>query len=319
MNEEKIIYRPRVRRKPSIIVSVRSSESTVDGRSAVFGILGHPVAHSLSPLLHNLGFQFKGINAVYVPFAVETVSPALKKGILALGIKGLSVTIPHKTWAAKIADQSDDLTRCSGAANTLIRSGDELHAHNTDGPGALRALEYRLKQLRGLRYLLIGYGGSATAIAHALLLKGYPSLLGITGRNRKKCASFADALNQAHRPGVARRILEAELEPNHFDVIINTTPLGMEGKEALLPVPVEFLHRAHTVFDIVYTPQRTPLLALAERRGAKTIPGYLMLLYQALLQFELFTGEKAPEALLEKELLRALRKKSEASRQPGRK
>lgn len=288
--------------------STRTSGAAVDGRSSVYGIIGDPVAHSLSPLLHNAAFEFKGINAVYVPFHVTAASATLKKGILGLGISGLSVTIPHKAWAARNCDRADDLSQYCGAANTLIREGEELHAYNTDGPGALRALEVRLKNLRGLRYLLIGYGGSATAIAHQLLLDRHPALLGVTGRNRRKAAKFVDELNATHgKLAVARAVDTGELAGEDFDVIINTTPLGMEGKEAALPIPEDLIRRGHTVFDIVYTPLRTPLLALAERQGAKAIPGYLMLLYQAVLQFELFTGEKAPEALMEKALLKALR------------
>lgn len=293
--------------------SLAATNHSVDGRTQVFGIIGDPVAHSLSPLLHNTAFAFKGINSVYVPFPVEAATPALKKGLMSLNIGGLSVTIPHKAWAAKIADASDELTQCCGAANTLIREGEELHAYNTDGPGALRALEVRLNNLRGLRYLLIGYGGSAMAIAHALLIDKLPSLLAVTGRNTKKAGKFVQDLNLAHgKLSVARRVGEEELDPDAFDVIINTTPLGMEGKEdaGALPVPETFIQSHHTVFDIVYTPMQTPLLQLATRKRARTIPGYLMLLYQAVLQFELFTGEPAPEALMEKELLRALKRRA---------
>lgn len=287
----------------------------IDGNTKVFGILGHPTGHSLSPLIHNAAFAARKINAAYVPFNVERSSAALKKAVLTLGIDGLSVTIPHKAWAARSADRTDALTECCGAANTLIRNAknDTLHAYNTDGPGAVRALKVHLPDLRGRRFLLLGYGGSATAIAHALVLDESPAMLAVAGRNARKLGTFVDAIKNRHRKRstLVRGTNFNDIEPRDVDVIIHTTPLGMKGAEQDLPLPDNFVQDFHYVFDIVYNPMRTPLLQHAAARGAKTVPGYLMLLYQAVLQFELFTGESAPENLMEKELLAALRKRAE--------
>ncbi|MBI3394312.1 MAG: shikimate dehydrogenase, partial [Spirochaetia bacterium] len=271
-----------------------SADSPVNGETAVFGILGHPVGHSLSPLLHNAAMRFRRFNGVYVPFDVEKPDKSLKKALIALGIKGLSVTIPHKGWAAAAADEADALSRHCGAANTLVLKEEKLIAYNTDGPGAVRALKEKAGTVSGKRVLILGYGGSAAGIAHALLLNEKPREILIAGRNKSKRRKFARELTEAH--GGATQIRDVDVEkhdPESVDFIINTTPLGMKGQSAELPIPDAFLKERHIVFDIVYNPPRTPLLQAAQRRGAKTIPGYLMLLYQAALQFELFTGMRA--------------------------
>ena len=286
----------------------------IDGHTRVFGILGHPTGHSLSPRIHNAAFAARKINAVYVPFDVPRAGAGLKRALRELPVPGLSVTIPHKAWAAKHADERDALSECCGAANTLIMRDGLMYAHNTDGAGALRALKQHVPDLRGRRFLLLGYGGSATAIAHSLLLDENPAMLAVGGRSATKITKFVKALKERHgrkatlihgaRPDLA------DLEPEQVDIIIHTTPLGMKGAPQELPLPEDFIQKFHHVFDIVYNPMRTVLLSHAASRGAQTIPGYLMLLYQAVIQFELFTGEAAPENLMEKELLAALRKRS---------
>lgn len=283
----------------------------IDARTRTFGLLGHPVGHSLSPLIHNAAFRRLQENAVYLAFDVPRADAALKKGVLALGLQGLSVTIPHKTWACRAADERDALSECCDAANTLIPRNGALHAYNTDGPGALRALKTALPELRGRRFLLLGYGGSAAAIAHALLLEERPAALAVAGRNAKKRAAFVAALHERHgdRNTLVRGVEFDRFAPEDADVIIHTTPLGMQGQSEELPLPADFVQEYHTVFDIVYNPMQTPLIQLARRRKARVVYGYLMLLYQAVLQFELFTGRDAPENLMERELLAALRKR----------
>lgn len=283
---------------------------TINGHTKLFGILGHPTGHSLSPRIHNAAFLARKINAVYVPFDIEESGAALKRALLTFPIHGLSITIPHKVWAARAADSYDALTECCGAANTLVRTADgKLQAFNTDGPGAVRALKQSISNLRGRRFLLIGYGGSATAIAHSLLLDEKPAMLAIAGRDNRKLKKFCQTLQTKHMDCATQiRITDyKDLEPGDVDIIIHTTPLGMQGKPQELPLPENFIQTFHYVFDIVYNPSRTVLLQHAAKVGAKTIPGYLMLLYQAVLQFEKFTGQPAPENLMEKELLAALR------------
>lgn len=281
----------------------------ISGKTKVFGILGDPVQHSLSPAMHNAAFEQKRLDAVYVPFHTTRTGAFLKQGIVALGLSGVSVTIPHKIWAAKAADSADDLTRLSGAANTLIPKAGKLLAYNTDGPGAMKALEE--KKSAGRRYLLIGYGGSATAIAHSILLKQPEAEITITGRHFKKADSFARSTAAGHRSAAVRACAFPEINPDEIDVVIQTTPSGMQdgGGEVLAGMQFDpaWVRRRHTVFDIVYTPMKTPLLALAEDRGARIVFGYKMLLYQAVIQFELFTGTAAPHSLMERTLLDQLK------------
>ena len=286
---------------------------TPDGETTIVGILGWPVEHSLSPLMHNAAFEAKRLNAVYVPFAVEKPGAALKAALCSISnLSGVSVTIPHKAWAARAADRRDPLSEISGAANTLVREKDgTLFACNTDGPGALRALKVHV-EVRGRRCLLIGYGGAAAAIGHALLLEAHPGAVLVQGRNRSKRRRFVDALrkNKGSRRALVRGVEWNEIGPDDVDVIIQTTPLGMKGKPRDLPLPADFLQQRHTVFDIVYNPARTPLVELASERRCTIVPGYLMLLHQAVLQFQKFTGQPAPEAAMEKALLRALRRQA---------
>lgn len=259
--------------------------------------------------MHNAAFEQKKLDAVYVPFHTTRTGAFLKQGILSLGLAGVSVTIPHKTWAARAADSPDALTKLSGAANTLIPRAGKLCAYNTDGPGAMKALEE--KKSPGRRYLLIGYGGSATAIAHSILLKQPDAEITITGRRIKKADSFARNAAAGHRRAFVRAAAFPEIDPAEIDIVIQTTPSGMgkSGGELLAGMQFDpgWIQRRHTVFDIVYTPMKTPLLALAEDRGARIVFGYKMLLYQAVMQFELFTGTAAPHSLMERVLLDQLK------------
>jgi shikimate dehydrogenase len=278
----------------------------INGSTAVYGILGHPVKHSLSPRIHNAAFRHTGHNGVYVPFDVANPTPDLKRSILDLNLRGLSVTIPHKTLACSIADERDPLSNFSGASNTLIRRGDRLVAANTDGPGALRALR-ESTDLTGRRIMLLGYGGSALSIAHAILIEGSARSITVAGRSGEKIRSFTEELRRRY-PEAKTSILDAISTPpfpSDIDIIINTTPAGMDGDPGL-PLSPEFLFAEQTVFDIVYVPHMTPLLTAARERGARIVPGYLMLLYQAVLQFELFTGIPAPVDVMKNELLLAL-------------
>lgn len=280
---------------------------SITGQSRVFGILGHPVSHSISPLLHNRAFERADFPGVYVPFDVDRTGPFLKTAILHLGLSGLSVTIPHKVWAARAADVRDPLVELTGAANTLLirekHRVRQLEARNTDGPGAIRALKSSLPDLHGKTILVAGYGGSARAIVGQLLLTEKPEQIAICGRNKAKIRSFIRFFEKKNtrrhgsglsfKKGTLTVLDEAEAGGSAFDVIINTTPLGMKGFDLALPVPEEVIRTGTVVMDIVYVPEWTPLLEAARAKKARIVPGYLMLLYQALLQYELFTDQEA--------------------------
>ena len=280
---------------------------TINASTKIYGILGHPVKHSLSPLIHNTSFQLKNYNGVYLGFDIEHPDENTKRSFLELGIHGLSVTIPHKNWAYDISDSTDSLSKICKASNTLIRTSDgTFHAYNTDGPGALHALHTKVNSLTNKNILILGYGGSASAIAHALLLEENPRTLYIGGRNLEKIKVFLDSLHEHSLDKNTILTAGNDLRPEDVDIIINTTPLGMDHSNRELPLDADFVRDFHTVFDIVYIPQETPLLKLAKSKNAEIVYGYLMLLYQAVLQFELFTGEKAPVDAMEQALKEAL-------------
>ncbi len=274
----------------------------INASTEVYGILGHPLSHSLSPLLHNAAFAFYKQNAAYIPLPIQKVHADTGKLLLDMGIRGLSVTIPHKKWAAKRAQLKDPLTHYSGAANTLKAVDGKWHAYNTDGPGALKAIGRYLGTLEGSNCLIIGYGGAALAIAHSLLLDAKPAGLWIAGRNNKKIHAFRKNLINKH-PHYSARIFAADyraMQAEDIQLIIQTTPLGMEGFSEDWPLPKNFIKKKHWVFDIVYKPMQTKLLCHALRMGAGVIPGYLMLLYQASLQIEIFSQKKIDSSLFAK-------------------
>ena len=291
-------------------------ELPIDGRSTVYGILGWPVAHSLSPLLHNTAFRELQINAAYIPFSIpkEKLNKSHLSLLAELGLKGFSLTIPHKAWAAQVADQRDNLTNQCGAANTLYYHDNLWSAYNTDGPGALQALQPVLSQAKSKRVLLLGYGGSATAIAHALLnsyKEAEDLLLYVGGRNAQKIEAFTSGLKSAHPTLPEKQIIAlkpdfSDIQAKDINIIIHTTPLGLEGQSQELPLPTRLLDKEHCVFDIVYQPLHTPLVHAARSVGAQIVPGYLMLLYQAGLQFEIFTGQSPPIELMQKVLEKKL-------------
>lgn len=281
----------------------------INGETKIYGILGNPVSHSLSPLLHNTAFSFSKFNGVYIPLPIEKPSLSTKTALINMGVSGLSVTIPHKKWAAKIADKRDASSEYCQAANTIKIKNGLCYVYNTDGAGALNTLERKLKNLNNKCYLILGYGGSARAIAHSLILKSKKRKILIAGRNPKKKQAFIKLLRNKHpqQSSLIHNVEFSDISPHDVDVIINTTPLGMHGKKQCLPLPGKLIHEKHWVFDIVYTPRQTMLLKYAQSKKAKCIPGYLMLLHQAALQFEIFTNKKAPLKLMEKTLLQALK------------
>jgi shikimate dehydrogenase len=260
-------------------------------------LIGDPVEHSLSPLIHNAGYQALGINYAYVSFRVKDIKQAIE-GIRGLGIRGASVTIPHKTSAIKHLDRLDTLAEKIGAVNTIVNDDGILTGYNTDGDGALQALE-EVTSLKGKKAVLIGSGGAASAIAVGLKAKGVK--LVVLNRTEAKASNLAKKVNASGFGGLNRLS-----EITSADILINATSLGMWPKTGQSIIPRELLHNKLTVFDIVYNPRETRLLIEARERGCAVVYGYRMFLYQAVKQFELFTGLKGPIKAMEAALAQAL-------------
>jgi shikimate dehydrogenase len=276
----------------------------IDANTKICCLIGEPVEHSLSPLIHNAGYKTLGINYIYVPFRVRDIKQAIE-GIRGLGIRGASITIPYKTNAIKYTDQIDPLAEAIGAANTIVNDNGVLTSYNTDGDGALKALE-EVTTLKGKKAVLIGSGGAASAIAVGLKSKGVK--LVILNRTEDKAGKLAKRVN-AEDSGSLGRLAEI----SSADILINATPVGIPPETERSIIPKELLHKRLTVFDIISNPKETRLLIEARERGCDIVYGYKMLLYQAEKQFELFTGHQAPLAAMESALTQALEGGSDAT------
>lgn len=270
-----------------------AAETVIKQLTRICCLIGDPIEHSLSPLIHNAGYQALGIDYVYIPFRVREVKKAIE-GIRGLGIRGASVTLPHKIEAIKYLDKIDPRAEAIGAVNTIVNDEGVLTGYNTDGEGALKALE-EATALAGKKVVLIGSGGAASAIAAALKDKGVELI--VLNRTGDKARELAKKVNAEDSGGLKKLPLITTA-----DILINATSVGMSPKTEQSIVPKELLHDRLTVFDIVYNPRETRLLTEAGEKGCTIVYGYKMLLYQAAAQFELFTGHQAPLAAMESAL-----------------
>lgn len=267
-------------------------------RTRVYGVIGDPVAHSLSPQLHNAGFQAHRINAVYLPFLVRDLRDFLA-ALDPLRIAGFSVTLPHKESILRHLHGCDPLAADIGAVNTVVvRGGGKLYGYNTDYVGVLRALASRMP-LRGSRVLIFGAGGVAKAVAFALAQAG--ASVCVCARRPEKAKALA------RRAGAAA-ILRKFVRHEFFDAIVNTTPVGMHPHINASPLESRELN-CRLLFDTIYRPERTRLMQLAERRGIEIVSGVEMFLAQGIAQWEIWTGERAPVQAMRQAVLRALRQK----------
>ncbi len=265
-------------------------------RTRVYGVIGDPVGHSLSPLLHNTGFVARHVDAVYLPFLVRDLRDFLK-AVPEFGIRGFSVTIPHKQSILKYLKECDPLAAEIGAVNTVVvRRDGSLFGCNTDYVGILRALEKKLV-LAGSRVLIFGAGGAARAAAFALAKAG--ALVGICARREKAARELAKA---AGGEVVPRRALRSE----SFDAILNATPIGMHPHDSVSPLAPSEIN-CRIVMDLIYRPQRTQLLKLAAQKRISTVSGVDMFLAQGIAQWEIWTEKRAPEAPMRRPVLAALR------------
>ncbi len=266
----------------------------IDASTELFGIIGRPVGHSLSPAMHNAAFEHWGINAVYLAF--ETDSPAkAADAARTLGIKGLSVTVPHKETIMDFLDEIDETARQIGAVNTVKNLEGHLSGTNTDWIGAVEALR-AVTEIKGRRIVVLGAGGSARAAVYGLTRAG--ALVHIANRTVEKAGRLAREF------GCSFSGLD-ELSQTEADILINTTSVGMTPLQNISPVPEKELDRFSVVMDIVYGSKKTRLITDAERHGCRTVPGTQMLLHQAAAQFEYWTERQAPFEVMKKALLEA--------------
>jgi shikimate dehydrogenase len=276
----------------------------VDGSTGLFGIIGNPVRHSLSPVMHNAAFASLGMNRIYVPMAAADPAQAVQ-GLRALGFQGVSVTVPHKETVIPFLDAVDPVAAQIGAVNTLLLRHDStgqvrIQGYNTDWLGANAALAAAKVKLQGSRILVAGAGGAAKAVAFGLKQAGADVL--ITNRSAANGEALAAWLNCEFVP-----LQEADQQSG--DVFINTTSVGMEPDRNGCVIPPKILPAFSAVMDIVYAPLETCLLREAKAAGCTTIDGLAMLLHQGAEQFRIWTGQPAPEAVMRTALEEEVRRK----------
>ncbi len=268
-------------------------------------IIGDPVEHSLSPAMHNAGYKELNIDDQFVFFGATVKPENLEdtvKGVRAMGIRGLTCTIPHKIEVMKYLDEVDETAKQIGAVNTVVNENGKLKGYNTDWLGVVNPLEKHLL-LSGKKVALIGAGGAAHAMAYGVLKKG--AILTIFNRTIEKAEELAQEMSQLNFRAEVKSTREISLIKD-YDIILNSTSLGMGEQINETPVPKEFLKKEHIVFDAVYVPFETKLILEAKEKGATVIHGMDMLLHQGLVQFELYTGRKAPEDVMRAVLLKNL-------------
>ncbi|TGN10529.1 shikimate dehydrogenase family protein [Leptospira ilyithenensis] len=299
-------------------------------QTKLFGILGFPLGHTLSPWIHNHLFSLSGFDGVYLVFEDQFWDEKGVSSLLDLKVEGVSVTIPFKEWAFSVADTACEASAQMKASNTLCFADGKISAHNTDGEGAIRSILKENKKLLSPEdsssILVIGSGGSAKGILFSLVRKLkenaanhltsiHSSLpkgkIRILARNKSAVMEIIRSLNAEELISSISKE-EAMEERKNISLTIHTTPVGMKGVGGEPILNRDFFHKHSTLFDIVYNPLETDLVKEAKTKKAKIIPGYSMLLYQGIRQFELFTKmevEKKWIGKIESILLKELKKR----------
>lgn len=284
----------------------------VSGRTRVVAVFGYPVHHSLSPGMHNAAFQALGLDYVYVPFNVhpDDLENALG-GIRALGIVGANLTIPHKERAVELLDSVSPEALEIGSVNTVHNVDGVLKGYSTDGEGFMRSLEAEGKSADGSRAVVLGAGGSARAVVHALAV--YGAQVSVVNRTVSRAVGLAEQLSGVLPGGrgsvraIALDSAEARDAVEEADLLVNCTSVGLHPKTEEQPIPSEWLHDRLFVYDLIYNPLKTGLLEAAEAVGARGANGVGMLVYQGAISFEIWTGRKPPTDTMKQAVLSGLR------------
>ena len=273
----------------------RDAGGCIEGTTRVVGIFGDPVAHSLSPRMHNAAFRALGLDYVYVPFRPSGKSlRAAVEAIRALRLVGVNVTVPFKEDVMRWLDRVSDTARAAGAVNTIVRQDGKLSGDNTDVPGFAAALAHGGFKIRAKRALVIGAGGGARGVVHALLDGGAADVV-IANRTLKRAVAltkaFAKSRSRLH--AVPLDLIEDFDFLESCQLVVNCTSVGLDGREFLdydvAATPASCVH-----FDLAYREGLTPFLELARAAKRPIVDGRHMLLHQGAAAFRLFTGKKAP-------------------------
>ncbi len=253
----------------------------------IYAVFGNPVAHSLSPLMHQAALERMGVRARYVPFCVTDLRRAVE-GVRGMNIAGVSVTLPFKTTVIPFLDEVEEKARRIGAVNTLWNDRGCLKGHNTDWLGFIRSLRDRM-EIKGKRFAVLGAGGAARAVVFGLLYEG--GLPIVVNRTWAKAQSLAEEFGCWSAPW-------SELAQLRAEVLINTTPVGMAPRTEAAPLPEALLSSFTWVGDLIYRPLKTRLLKEAESLGCRTFNGVDMFVYQGAEQLKIWTGLEPPQEFM---------------------
>jgi len=272
----------------------------------VIGLIGHPVKHSLSPVMQNAAVDYCGLDLCYLTFDVlpERLEEAVR-GMISLGFVGFNVTIPHKEAVLNYIDKLDDSARLIGAVNTVVIKDGTTYGYNTDGKGFLDSLQKEGVLYQGKRILIIGAGGAGRAVATALDAAGASKII-IANRNLKRAHELAEHIKKVGAESSALGLNDDEklrFELEKADIIVNATPVGMSPHDNVLPIShMDCINPKTVVCDLIYRPLQTRFLRTAREIGCKVVGGLGMLLYQGVEAFRLFTGLKPPMEVMQQAL-----------------
>jgi len=261
----------------------------------LYVVVGNPIGHSLSPVMHNSALAHAGLDGIYLALRVENIAAAID-GIRGLGIRGASITIPHKISVLQYLDKVDPMAVDIGAVNTVINRDGILYGYNSDGDGAIKALLEKTT-IKGKQAAVIGAGGGARAVGFGLKQEG--GLVTIINRTESRGEKLARDLGCRFMP-------LAQLKNLPYHIVVNATPAGMTPDVNSMPLVPKLMEPEMVVMDMVYNPLRTRFLKEAQSIGCTTVDGVAMFVHQGAVQFELWTGRKAPVDIMRRVVLEEL-------------
>ncbi len=274
-------------------------------------VIGNPISHSLSPAIHNAGYDELGLDFVYVANKVEDVKSALA-GMRSLeNFRGMSITIPHKIDAIQYVDTIPEMDLAIGSINTVVNENGKLEGFNTDGPGAMKALEDAGVDLKNKHILMVGAGGASRAIAFTLAWDPRITDMTVLDIDSNLLESLGKDLKEKTQTRIQTDVMNdvtLAAAMQNADVIIHCTPIGMHPKVDASLIDPKLFKKGQVVFDVVYTPLETKLLKDAKASGLNVVSGVEMFVNQAALQFERFTGHEAPVQTLRNVVMEHLTK-----------
>ena len=282
----------------------------ISGKTKVCALIGDPIEHTMSPAMHNAAFNELGLDYVYVAFGVkpDELTGAVN-GMKSLGMPGWNVTIPHKVNVIPLLDKLDPLAEKIGAVNTVVNDRGILTGHNTDATGFLQAMLEKGVEPKDKKIAIMGAGGAARAVSFILADRGaYPVIL-----NRIEELDWAEKLAAMISKEFDIEVPAMELTKENLgnvlddaEILVNATSVGMSPNVDVSPAPAELLKSGLIVFDVVYNPVQTRLLNDAEAAGATTVGGIDMLVWQGIMAFEKWTGQKPPFDLMKSQAMKFL-------------